>query len=595
MLSIAEAQVGSGYIIMLEDGRFVIIDGGNVSTKKNGVYPESQAIWDAMLALYKKAYGASAVPTAQRPLHVAAWYLTHAHADHYNAFYYMVDMIGADASKKAVFKIDYVIANMIGDKTMFENSSTQWGYNNSTAIHNMKNKVGGFTFLKVHTGPRIYFANLMIEVLMTFEDHLPNTIYNTNDTNTITRFHFHSSAAAVGSVVTSFAGKAVTVMFLGDSWRPASRFLCAMYGDYLKSDISQIAHHGNIGCEKELYAQIAPTGVLFNHDLSMFKSYVWGTTTNTNPETQYAYAVDQYVIKQLKSVIYVWAAVKDVYPTIRLTDTGASYDSAFALLTGKALSYSDVNNALSTQNGFLRFSHTHTYGAWEQYSTTQHKRTCTCAAVEYAAHNWNGGAVITPATHTTLGTKRYVCTDCGETKEKDISKLTGHTYGVWEKHTEAQHKHTCACGNTEYVAHNWGNGVVITPPTHIAVGVKTYVCGDCGETKAESVEKLTAHTYGEWQIIREAGIGVVGKKERSCTCGAVIEEEIPALEAAEHEQAPPKNEDISTDVDKFPDSEEAPHQTVMIIAIATTSAIAIGGGGFCLYWFVLRKKIFDPK
>jgi hypothetical protein len=70
-LGIAAAQVGTGYVILLEDGRFVIIDGGNVSSKKNGVYPESKAIWDAMLALYKKAYGSSATPTAQRPLHRA--------------------------------------------------------------------------------------------------------------------------------------------------------------------------------------------------------------------------------------------------------------------------------------------------------------------------------------------------------------------------------------------------------------------------------------------------------------------------------------------------------------------------------------------
>ena len=648
MLSIAETQVGSGYVIMLEDGRFVIIDGGNVSTKKNGVYPESQAIWDAMLALYKKAYGASAVPTAQRPLHVAAWYLTHAHADHYNAFYYMVDMIGADASKKAVFKIDYVIANMIGDKTMFENSSTQWGYNNSTAIHNMKNKVGGFTFLKVHTGQRIYFANLMIEVLMTFEDHLPNTIYNTNDTNTITRFHFHSSAAAAGSVVTSFAGKAVTVMFLGDSWRPASRFLCAMYGSYLKSDISQIAHHGNIGCEKELYAQIAPTGVLFNHDLSMFTGYVWGTTTNTNPETQHAYAVDQYVIKELGSVLYVWAAVKNVYPTIKLTATGPQYDSAFALLAKEPLSYSNVNAAVSSQNGFLKFSHTHTHGAWQKYDETLHKRVCACGDTEYEAHKWNSGTVTSPATHTAFGTKTYTCTDCSEIREEDIPKLTAHEYGAWEKHSDAYHKHTCSCGEVEYAAHTWNGGEVAEPATHLKAGTKTYTCTACAHTKESSIPKLTAHGYGtwtkhsdtqhkrvcacgdveyaahawdegeitqapthlalgvksfrcetcdeskqesiaktpthsfgEWVITKEATIDTEGERVRECACGEKQKEAVPTVQLPDTEQA---NGDVA------PDTAQDGLETGALIGIISGSAAALGGGGFCLYWFALRKK-----
>jgi hypothetical protein len=199
---------------------------------------------------------------------------------------------------------------------MFDNTSTKWGYGNSSVIHAMKSKVGNFTFLKVHTGQKLYFANLMIEVLMTFEDHLPARIYNTNDTNTVTRLHIGSSGAAVNSRVTGAVGNATTVMFLGDSWRPSSRFLCAMYGAYLKSDISQVAHHGNIGCEQELYALIAPTGVLFNHDKSSFLSYVWGTTTSTNPETKHAYAVDQYVVagavmngQRLTSVRYVWAAV----------------------------------------------------------------------------------------------------------------------------------------------------------------------------------------------------------------------------------------------------------------------------------------------
>ncbi len=538
-LGIASAQVGSGHVILLEDGRFVIIDGGYVSSKKNGVYPESKAIWDTMLALYKKAYGSSAVPTAQRPLHVAAWYLTHAHSDHYYAFLNMVEMIGADASKKAVFKMDYVIANLPGEYSMFDNTSTRWGYNNSSVIHSMKSKVGNFTFLKVHTGQRIYFANLMIEVLMTFEDHLPARIYNTNDTNTILRFHIGSSGAAVNTLVTGSVRNAVTVMFLGDSWRPSSRFLCAMYGDYLKSDISQVAHHGNIGCEQELYEVIAPTGVLFNNDKAGFLSYIWGRTSSTNPETKHAYAVDQYVVrgaamngKTLKSVRYVWAAVAGTYTTLRFTATGAQYDAAFDLLTGRTVAYVDLTKPQAQQTGFAKHVHT-AISTWKN-DASYHWRECACTDVIQKAahadndtngkcdtcsrtlgcvHDWGNGEITVPTSHLAPGVKRFTCSKCSGTKTEDIPRLTAHEYGAWEKHSNAYHKHTCVCGEVEYAAHTWNGGEVTEPATHLKAGTKTYTCTACAHTKESSISKLTAHGYGAWT--NHDGT----QHKRVCACG----------------------------------------------------------------------------
>lgn len=419
-LGIASSNVGAGYVIMLEDGRFVVIDGGKCTHGTGGTdwCAEVQLIWNTMLNLYKKAYGTSAVPTAQRPLHVAAWYLTHGHGDHYAAFQRMITLIGNDAAKKAVFKMDYIIANLPGDYSLFENTSTKWGYSNNANIHTMRNAIGNVQYIKAQTGQRIYLANLMIEVLMTYQDHLPNPIYNTNDTNTILRFHIQTSNVASGSV-TSLPGNAVRVLFLGDSWRPASRYLCAMYGSYLKSDISQLAHHGNIGCEQELYQLIAPTGVLFNNDKSSFLSYVWGSTSSSNPETKHAYAVDQYVVrratlngKTLLSVRYVWAAVAGTYTTLQFTTSGAQYDSAFDLVTGKTITYVDATKASSAQNGFVK----HLTGC------TTHVGASSC-------------------------TQGFTCEVCGEA----VAAL-GHDFtGAWQK-DETGHWHVCkrtGCSETD--------------------------------------------------------------------------------------------------------------------------------------------------
>ena len=47
-------------------------------------------------------------------------------------------------------------------------------------------------------------------------------------------------------------------MILGDCMKRECRQLAHTYGDYLKSDILQLTHHGLIGGDKELYQLIDP-------------------------------------------------------------------------------------------------------------------------------------------------------------------------------------------------------------------------------------------------------------------------------------------------------------------------------------------------
>ena len=62
-------------------------------------------------------------------------------------------------------------------------------------------------------------------------------------------------------------------------------------------------------------------------------------------------------------------------------------------------------------------------------------------------------------------------------------------------------------------AHNWGEGVVTTEPTTEAEGVKTYTC-ECGETKTESIAKLTPDNTDDG--------GDAGDKGEDGGCGSVI-------------------------------------------------------------------------
>ena len=403
-LGISSGNVGSGHIVMLEDGSFIVVDGGNCKT--NGTVcadgkwcSHSALIWDSLVSLYKKAHGHE--PTAEEPIRISAWYLTHAHDDHYRAFYHMVKNIDADATKRELFKVDYIIANLPGENSLSQGSSATWGFKGG--FDKMKGLLGGIDFIKVHTGQKLYFANLMIEVMSTFQDHLPFLINNSNDSNTVTRFH-------IGSTDNGEAGETTTVMFLGDSWRPTSRFLCAMYGKYLKSDITQISHHGNIGSEASVYDLIAPTGVLFNNTLVMFRQYSWLKYTGSNPESKHAYEVDKYVVKSLKSVKYIWTAVEGMTPTVKITASGALYDEAFNLANEKALNYVDYTSSPSDQTGFMKKAnvkiHEHRY-ALVSVNEMHHQYECECGSViNYSAH------VTEPDDNDC--TTPTICNECGD-------------------------------------------------------------------------------------------------------------------------------------------------------------------------------------
>lgn len=69
----------------------------------------------------------------------------------------------------------------------------------------------------------------------------------------------------------------------------------------------------------------------------------------------------------------------------------------------------------------------HTYNAWSNDSTSQHKRTCTaCCHTETSNHTWNGGTITKTATCKETGIKAYTCTACNATKTETIAKTNSH-------------------------------------------------------------------------------------------------------------------------------------------------------------------------
>ena len=124
-----------------------------------------------------------------------------------------------------------------------------------------------------------------------------------------------------------------------------------------------------------------------------------------------------------------------------------------------------------------------------QHDTTQHWYACSrCNEPDTKSpHDWDAGAVTTPATCTAAGVKTYTCNTCSATKPEPIGAL-GHDFTV-QQHDDDHHWKKCSrCDATDMkTAHDWDAGMVTTPATCTAAGVKTYTCNTCSATKQEPI------------------------------------------------------------------------------------------------------------
>ena len=165
------------------------------------------------------------------------------------------------------------------------------------------------------------------------------------------------------------------------------------------------------------------------------------------------------------------------------------------------------------------------------------------------SHNWDAGVIVTAPTYKNEGTKKYTCTNCGETKTETIAKLVC-TEHVWDAGvvvtaptytSTGTKKYTCEnCGETktETIAklvctdHAWDAGVVTIQPTYKTEGTRKYTCTNCGETKTETIAKLVCmtHAWDNGTVTKKATYTATGVRKYTCkTCGAAKQVTIAKL------------------------------------------------------------------
>ena len=293
-VGLAPTTIGMSYVVTLEDGSFILFDGG---TGGQNVGDPVNYLYDLLKALYKDIFDKD--PSSTDPIHLAAWVITHSHGDHYGNACTFMNRYGNQV------KLDYIVGNWPASNDAYIVNSGDNGYMGVEGRIASLIQSTGATYLKVHTGQKYYFANVEIEVLMTYEDHNPFRIDNSNDANNVLRFSMYSSANPTSDPT--------TVLWLGDSNRQQSRWMCAMYGSYLKSDMVQLGHHGNVGCDIELYDSAKPETIWMPNSLSSYKSY---TKLENYKETSRPYWVDRTLVYERDYLRYFF--VSDVAHNVTL-------------------------------------------------------------------------------------------------------------------------------------------------------------------------------------------------------------------------------------------------------------------------------------
>ncbi len=351
-MSYASDGGGNIYVVTLEDGSFVLLDGGVE------VPQDAKRIYEVLLDLYERGHGGP--PTEKNPIRIAAWYVSHGHHDHFKSAELFTKQYCSKYDEHYI-TIDRLIANFPSNEELYNsewdrtpgennyNSSLRDGYAELSAmISDAPGEEPGFKYIKVHTGQRFFLANVEFEVMYTHEDQYPRRLHVYNDTSTVIRMHIVHTKG--GGRVSS--GSLTTMLWLGDAQEDSSRWMRAMWGDHLKSDMVQLAHHGGKGSEFLLYKLVQPEAAWYPAGLPKYNRMQYSTLKNANVGE----GCTKMVLYSLPSLKYFIMSDVCNY-TVSITEGGPVYATSgkdCVFNAGKDTNKVFISEiATTTSNGYL--------------------------------------------------------------------------------------------------------------------------------------------------------------------------------------------------------------------------------------------------
>ena len=209
-----------GYIFLLPDGRFLVQDGGcRYSDKKDFMYESIKAL----------------APDPDNIV-IAAWFISHPHGDHQDAFEEFIELHGSEV------KLERVVYNYASPEMYTYKRKDGTMEDCMPLAVSLPEKVATYApdaqLVKAHNGQIMRFGSATVEILFSVEDFLPIECFDyVNGTSLVIRIEC--------------AGQ--SILLLADTTHSSGRIIENSYGDYLKSDMVQLAHHGMWASYLSLY------------------------------------------------------------------------------------------------------------------------------------------------------------------------------------------------------------------------------------------------------------------------------------------------------------------------------------------------------
>ena len=234
MIAVAPADgLGLSVLIRLEDGRFIVIDGNRSEDCAH---------------LIKTIKNQSSGYAKGKPV-IAAWIITHGHHDHAGLLANKYNDI-----KRSGITVESILINVASDAV-----AKTTGNGNGYAYKVIKEAAPTFgaDLYKPHVGQTFYISNCKIEILSTYEARFPELPETYNCFSTVMKMTFTDSKT----------GTVTTFLSTGDATGSAMKLAYNVAGDYIKSDILCVPHHG-FGSPvadllKEVFIAAAPQLILW--------------------------------------------------------------------------------------------------------------------------------------------------------------------------------------------------------------------------------------------------------------------------------------------------------------------------------------------
>ena len=204
---------GMGYVVRLSDGSFLIWDGGYAE--------QAGQLWNTLVSQNGGEQG----------ILIRAWVITHAHGDHYGCIKAFSEQY---AGRVTVERFLIAPVNPADAAASFLH----------TTFPGIAAKFAGAKICQLHTGMRFAYAGLTLEVLLAPDElYINGGIADFNNSSVITRLYDGQDS----------------ILFLGDAMQEATNRLTSVYGDTLKVNQVQVAHHGVGNSSAAFYQSLEPS------------------------------------------------------------------------------------------------------------------------------------------------------------------------------------------------------------------------------------------------------------------------------------------------------------------------------------------------